>query len=290
MFLVDKGKSAVHRVKTALFKKSGRWDKHPLNVTPPKTDWQELDRQLVALSSSLPFVIRDFHVDPAKYADYRQKFWPGSLYAIGYKDKKIMEHFVSYTLLGVSKADKYIDVASENSPFPDLYRRIIGAETYSQDLSYPPGVSGYRIGSSADSMPIEAASVDKMSLHCAFEHFQNDVDTNFVREVSRTLRPGGKCVIVPLYMASRLLNIVDPILDASSVRFDDGAVVMGETNLGGLFERYYSPESLKRILIPGLGLVYEIYRVHVPESISAGASPALARVNYALCITRQPSA
>jgi len=63
MFLVEKGKSAVHRVKTALFKKSGRWDKHPLNVEPPKTDWQELDRQLVALTSQLPFTIRDFDCD-----------------------------------------------------------------------------------------------------------------------------------------------------------------------------------------------------------------------------------
>lgn len=287
MFLLDKGKSAVHRFRTILFKKSGRWDKHPLNVTPPETDWEEVDRKLVALASRLPFVIRDFEVDAGKYAEYKQKFWPGSLYAIGYKDKKIMEHFVSYSLLGVSKDDKYIDVASENSPFPGLYRRIVGAETYSQDLAYAPGVSGYKIGSSADAMPIEPASVDKMSLHCAFEHFQNDIDTNFMREASRTLRPGGKCVIIPLYMASRLLNIVDPVLDASSVRFDDGALVMGETNLGGLFERYYSPESLERILIPGIGLTYEIFRIKVPQAIRADASPALERVRYALSITKQ---
>lgn len=286
MFLTAKARSAVHRLRTRLFKARGRWARHPLNIKPPATDWGLIDRQLVALTAELPFAIQDFAVDEQAYLEFRQRFWPGALYAIGHKDKKIMEHFVSYTLLGLSREDKYIDVASENSPFPALYRRRLGAQAYSLDLSYPPGVRGYRIGSSADAMPIEAASVDKLSLHCAFEHFIHDIDGNFIREASRALRPGGRCVIVPLYLAEALLNIVDPVLDSSGVRFDRDALVMGETNLGGLFERYYSPASLRRILIPGIGLRYDLFRVIIPASIRAQATSSLERVRYALCMTK----
>jgi hypothetical protein len=286
MFLVEKGKSALHRVRTAIFKRTRTWAEHPLNIEPPETDWPHVDRELESLQRTLPFTLKEFNVDAEKYAEFKRRFWPGALYAVGYKDKKIMEHFVSYTLLGLSRGDRYVDVASENSPFPALYRRLIGAETYSQDLSYPSGVHGWMIGSSADNMPLESASVDKMSMQCSFEHFQNDVDRNFIRESARTLKPGGKCVIVPLYLASRLLNIADPVLDSSSVRFDEGALALGETNLGGLFERYYSPRSLDRILIPALGLSYEIFRVRIPESIRATAAPPLERVRYALCITK----
>ena len=286
MFLTAKAKSIVHRLHTGIFKALGRWDRHPLNVAPPDTDWDQIDRQLVALTAELPFVLRNFEVDAAAYAEFKLRFWPGYLYAIGYKDKKIMEHFVSYKLLGITSKDRYIDVASENSPFPALYRKLIGTQTYSQDLSYRPGIAGHRIGSSADAIPIAAESIDKLSLHCAFEHFTHDVDSNFVREAGRILRPGGKCVIVPLYMASTLLNIVDPLLDASGIRFDASALVMGETNLGGLFERHYSPASLKRILAPNIGLQYDLFRVKIPDSIRRAASPSLARVRYALCITK----
>ncbi|WP_425482769.1 hypothetical protein [Caldichromatium japonicum] len=38
------------------------------------------------------------------------------------------------------------------------------------------------------------------SLHCAFEMFAGDDDVLFVQEAARLLVPGGRVVILPLYM------------------------------------------------------------------------------------------
>ena len=106
-------------------------------------------------------------------------------------------------------------------------------------------------------------------------------------ELARVLKPKGRCLIVPLYVASTHLNIVDPVMDYQWIKFDAGSLVLAETNLGGLFERYYSAEALERIIISGLGLDYEVFRVKIPEIVSKNASPALDRVRYALRVTKQ---
>jgi SAM-dependent methyltransferase len=286
MIIGAKAASLMHRVKTHFYKSSEEWKNHPLNRPFPIDDWEQIDRDIVNLASRFHFTVTDFVVDDKDYFRFRKLFWPGNLYAVGYKDKKIIEHYLSYKLLELKSSDVYIDVASENSPFPAIFRRELGMKTYSQDLSYRPGVHGDIIGSSADQMPIEDESADKISLHCSFEHFCQDVDRNFVHELKRVLRPNGRCLIVPLYLKSSHLNIVDPVLDYQWIQFDSGATVLAETNLGGLFERYYSPESLERILIPGLGLRYEIFRIRIPEAIRRNASKGIDRVRYALRITK----
>ncbi|MCK9295294.1 MAG: class I SAM-dependent methyltransferase [Desulfobulbaceae bacterium] len=278
--------SMTHKVKTFFFKKTKTWKNHPFNKPFPIDKLEQIDSEIVSLVGKLPFTIQDYHVDDREYAEFKNKFWPGYFYAIGYKDKKIMEHFVSYKLLELQGSDIYIDVASENSPYPAIFRRNLGLKTYSQDLSYKSGVHADRIGSSADNMPIEKDSVDKISLHCAFEHFCHDIDTKFIYELKRVLRPNGCCVVVPLYMSLNHLNVVDPLLNYKSIKFDAGSMVIAETNLGGLFERYYSPSALERILIPNIGLEYKIFRVKIPKSIWQNASKGLDRVRYALCITK----
>lgn len=286
MFLIDKLKSIVYRARTSIFKITSQWQHHPLNVPEPVTNWEKIATELASLSLDMGFKLQNFEVNPDDYSEFKKKFWPGALYAVGYKDKKIMEHFLSFKLLSLSPGEVYIDVASENSPYPKIFSDKIGIKAYSQDISYPPGIFGHKIGSSADSMPIDPNSVDKISLHCAFEHFQEEIDTGFIREAARVLKPEGQCLIAPLYLASELLNIVDPILDYHSIQFDESALVIGETNLGGIFERYYSPHSLRRILLPGLGLNYEIFHINIPKSIMAAASPSLARVRYVLRISK----
>lgn len=283
--IVEKMKSVVHKVRTKIYTRSKHWKQHPLNVQQPLTDWADLHKGLEALSSKLNFKLVDFHIDPVAYAEFKKCFYPGAFYAVGYKDKKIMEHFIAKELLEFKAGDTYIDVASENSPFPDLFREKLGLDAYSQDLSYPAGASGHHIGSSADAIPLPDRSVDKMSLQCAFEHFQGDADSGFIKETERLLVPGGKCVIVPLYMSRFFLNIIDPVHGFKG-KYDKGASKIAEPDLGGEFERYYSVPSLKRILLPDLGLTYTIHRIVIPESIRKNATSHLDRVRYALEITK----
>lgn len=177
-----------------------------------------------------------------------------------------MEHFISYKLLNLVKGDYYIDIASENSPFPNMFRKI-GINAFSQDLKYPTGINKYKIGSSADELPIEDNSVEKISLQCAFEHFCENVDMNFIKELSRVLKPDGTCCIVPLYMASYHLNIVVPLHDYKMIKLDGEAQVFAEPNLGGIFEREYTPEKLRRrVIMKNIGLEYSLVLINISEN------------------------
>ena len=63
-----------------------------------------------------------------------------------------------------------------------------------------------------------------MTLHCSFEHFERDSDSRFVRECARVLRPGGKTVIIPLYLSNRRFIVTDPYhYTREAIPFDDGA-------------------------------------------------------------------
>ena len=125
----------------------------------------------------------------------------------------MIEHYISDKVLRLETNNIYVDVASENSPFPKMYRKKLGIMAYSQDITYKPGVRGFRdLVQAREKMPLKDESVDKISLHCAFEHFQGDIDRKFIQEVSRVLKKGGNGIIVPLYLGNEHLNIVDPLL------------------------------------------------------------------------------
>ena len=66
--------------------------------------------------------------------------------------EKSLEHFIALELLALKPGDVFIDVASEHSPLPDTARRLRGSWSYSQDIAYPTGVNGFRIGGNACSI------------------------------------------------------------------------------------------------------------------------------------------
>ena len=71
----------------------------------------------------------------------------------------------------------YIDIASKDSPTPEIYQNLYQCQVYRQDLAYPDGVYGNQIGSDATGMPIADKFCDKIALHCSFEHFERDSDS-----------------------------------------------------------------------------------------------------------------
>lgn len=295
--LLQKFDSIAYRMRAALYRRSAQWLSHPHNAEFPATDWRAVHQDLTAECARCGVPFEDMMVDKNDFVAFNRRFQlPAfSLYARGCREKKMMEHYIAFRLLNLKPGDRYIDVASENSPFPQLAREQLGLETYSQDLSYAPGFRGNRIGSSADRLPIDDNWVDGASLQCAFEHFQGDVDTNFIRELARVLKPGGRCVIVPLYMGQKALNIYDPILyaDWKDSQADTGAEIIAEIALGGHFERVYTPTTLKRVLIPHIGLKYRLYHIVGKEDVFPSIPPKaleqLSRVRYALLIEKSGS-
>src|SRR5205823_8461573 len=132
---------------------------------------------------------------------YPRFYAGGSSAGGGHREKKILEYFVSLTIVPIEQDDVVIDVASERSVFPELVRHLTGAVVFRQDLIYRVGIHEDRIGGSAASMPLPDGFATKLTLHNSFEHFEGNADTAFVREAWRVLRPGGAVCIVPLFLS-----------------------------------------------------------------------------------------
>jgi SAM-dependent methyltransferase len=121
--------------------------------------------------------------------------------------EKALEHFLSVVIAEPREGMTAVDVGSCRSVVPRILRRAHGVRCLEQDLSYPEGVEGDRVGGSADAMPLEDGSVDFMTLHCTFEHFEGGADKGFMKECGRVLRPGGRTVILPLYLNATHCNV-----------------------------------------------------------------------------------
>jgi len=209
MFIARKALVFIRRHKASAYSRSDAWKNHPLNIPEPAFNAEQIDKELKEIDICS---LKEFNVNSLEYSDFKNKIKFSPLYAMSCRDKKILEHFIAFKMLSLKSGDTYIDVGSQDSPFTKLLRRS-GIDAFSQDLEYKPGVHKWRIGSSADNIPMPDGSIDKMSMQCAFEHFNGGVDTGFIKELVRILRTGGKCCIVPLYLANIFLNYVDPTYD-----------------------------------------------------------------------------
>lgn len=181
--------------------------------------------------------------------------------------EKSLEHYLSLLLINPKSKMIGVDIGSCRSVLPTIGRRVYGVQYFEQDLAYPAGVHGDRIGSSADAIPLPDESVDFMTLHCTFEHFENNADVGFVKECARLLKKGGRAVILPLYMCDLFCNITGE-KDAAvqtKIAFDSAAdhyclIPEWENRFG----RHYSPEAfMERVWQPAItnGLHPCLYKI-----------------------------
>jgi hypothetical protein len=216
--------------------------------------------------------VTDWSLDPAEYrkffaqAGYRERhaaYYPTNIH------EKSLEHFIAQKLLGLSESDTYVDVASEHSPVPEIYGRLYGCSTYAQDLSYPPGLHGTRIGGSAAAMPVTAGFATKMALHCSFEHFEGTADAGFVRECARVLAPGGVAVVVPLYLNDVYAVQTNPVTSLlSPVPFEEDAIVCCDRKWKNRHARFYDARHLHKLLADNAaGLTCSVFRILNPDAV-----------------------
>jgi len=191
-------------------------------------------------------------------------------YYAGRVTEKILEHFVSLRLLEVGPADVFVDVASEGSPLPEIARRLHGATAYAQDIMYPPGIADGRIGGDACAMPVPDGFATKVALTCSLEHFEGDGDTRLFLELGRVLAPGGRVVVVPLYMYVHPAVQTDPCYSVSAdVPFDRGATVFCAKGWANRHGRFYSATSLlERIVEPARrSFDFTVHRIADPSAV-----------------------
>lgn len=215
-------------------------------------DEGRLDEITVKLRKS-GISVRDFFVDVDDYNEYVANAGYRDAYRDYYCDnrpEKTLEHYLAFKALGLSAKDCFIDVASEHSPMAQIYGTLSGAECYTQDIQYQPGIVGNRIGGDACAMPVADGFATAAALTCSLEHFEADADIRLFDEMSRILKPGGKLVVAPLYMSTVDATQTDPLYSAATdIPFDKGCVVYCKEGWGNRHGRFYSPKSLTKRLI-----------------------------------------
>jgi SAM-dependent methyltransferase len=274
------------------------WELAYRRLAAPKSRAEmAIDEEVVlrALEASpIPVERRSFDVaayrrwlERADYAAHAPGYYTHNL------PEKSLEHYATATLLGLERGAgdgsdreaaaggqsveernhssmrplRLIDIAAQSPVAADLFARMYGVEAYVQDLDFADGVRGREIGGDAAAMPVGDDFADAMTLHCSFEHFEGDADSRFIGEVARVLRPGGRCVIAPLYLFQYHATLTNPILSAplartarrirvdeerhrardlepARVRFDVGAIVHASKSWRNRHGRFYSVEQL----------------------------------------------
>lgn len=221
-------------------------------------------------------------IQKAAYREKHPQYYPENL------AEKAFEHLVAAELLQLRAGEVYLDVASQNGVAAEIYGRLFGVETFLQDLSFPPGLHGRRAGGDAGAIPLPDSSVDALALHCSFEHFEGESDRRFIREAARLLRPGGRGVIVPLYLCQEYCILTDPLAVAAgggAPPREPGARLHASRTFGNRHGRFYSPARLiERVWNERGPLEMEIVAIEnfreVDPSIYA---------RYALLLRRPPS-
>ncbi|MEJ2242393.1 MAG: methyltransferase domain-containing protein [Candidatus Bathyarchaeota archaeon] len=162
---------------------------------------------------------------------------------------KTLEHYIAAKLLNLNKDDIFMDIACAHSPAAKIYQKLFQCRVYQQDLEFPEGIHGNIIGGNASDLPLENESVTKISLHCSFEHFEQNSDVEFIKEANRVLCKGGKLCIVPLYLATEYLIQTDPsAVPYGGISYEDNAILYCSKGWGWRHGRFYSvPQLIKRI-------------------------------------------
>lgn len=254
----------------------------PARLGPPSTGEDEADRLALELRA-LGVPVIDWFVDAADVAAYIQQAGYATRYADYYPGSRIekaLEHYVAARLLSFSPGQRYLDVASEGSAAPAIYEELFSVESWRQDLAYPRGVHGRTVGSDAARMPLPDEFVDRIGLHCSFEHFEGDADVRFVSEAERVLRPGGTVCIVPLYFAEPYSVMTDPaIAVAQRVPFERDALVCCVSGWGNRYGRMYDADHLvDRVLSRTRQLCPTVYRLRGGEKVDPSCYARMALV------------
>ncbi|MEP6498182.1 class I SAM-dependent methyltransferase [Microcoleus vaginatus] len=209
----------------------------------------EVVAAIVKIAEPEGIYFQPYEVDIAAYkeyfnrAEYLTKY---SDYYPGNQVEKSLEHYLGLCLLNLNEKDIFVDLASENSPIPEIYHRLTEATAFSQDIMYPPGINGNQIGGDACSMPVADGFASKAALTCSLEHFEGDADTRLFVELSRVLKPGGILFVCPFYIYTEAATQTDPQVSlASRVNFDEETTIYCAQGWGNRHARFYSPRSFK---------------------------------------------
>lgn len=186
--------------------------KAPPHRPPNSEHLREIEQRLQDTGIS----VRSLDVSPEEFQAFKKQFpFPERYFASSdaLREEKLLEHFIAYKLCDLESAIhqknagtvnvgfRYVDVAGGGSRWAEMLREK-GLQAFAIDLKIAPvykNVDYYR-QLDAKATDFADSSVSAMSLQCAYEMFIRDDDVLLIDEINRVLKPGGKVVVVPLYM------------------------------------------------------------------------------------------
>lgn len=181
------------------------------------------------------FSISDTEIDEADFDRYLEKVDYEGRYPTYYKHfsdhflkvgrpaekvkKKLFEQYIAAFLSNPGPGQRTIDVAAAFGPYSHILKTVYGVETaYHQDLNsfdterFPYLGDGEveLVRGNAIDIPVEDNSIDYMYLLNSWEHFQAPSDVGLLLEAQRSLKPGGKLLIIPIKGAAQAFVRTDP--------------------------------------------------------------------------------
>ncbi|NCC34007.1 MAG: methyltransferase domain-containing protein, partial [Chloroflexia bacterium] len=199
--------------------------------------------------------------------------------ASGVWDEKLLEHWIAGELLQLDQwapNDIYVDMAACSSPRAQALRERLGLEAFAIDLA-PVGQAyadlPYYRSENATRTSFADGEVRGASLQCAFEMFQGQDDQRLIDELARILRPGGKVVILPLYMHTHYCAYSTPEYYGQGHSDPEAKEYILMDFYGAPSSRKYDGQRLKeRVLDPILkaGLRYRLLALRNKAELGEG--------------------
>lgn len=244
-----------------------RFQHAPRYANPTPAELATIERDL----HDLGIRIDDFAPPLAQFEQFQTEEWFPPNYhggrASGVWDEKLLEHWIAGERLGLAEFgadDVYVDVAAASSPWAKTLRERRGLQAFAIDLA--PVAEAYRDlpyyrTENATQTGFADCSVRGVSLHCAYEMFMRDDDTRLIGELARILKPGGKAVILPLYMHTHYCAYATPEYFGKGYSDPTAKEYVRLDSLGIPSSRKYDTRTLKvRVLDPieRLGMHYQL--------------------------------
>lgn len=169
--------------------------------------FEPLDR----IKSCCDLIVDRLDFDKARYEQWVLSFFPEWKRRYGHiLNKKIIELFVTYQILDLQEEDEYMDAAGGINTYADRIKckkRYLQGITVSSELKSALGNEIDYIQGDAATIDLPDESLTKISSHHSFEHFQSNSDSDFINEVQRLLKIGGKCCIIPIFIADKYVEV-----------------------------------------------------------------------------------
>ena len=199
------------RMRSLKWRLLGANEYHP----PSSAQLQEIEGGLIRAG----FDVDDYFIDQTAFSRFiDDRDFPSSYYAYSSSEvrtEKLLEHFIAWDLLDLESfgfEDLYLDIAAYASPWVKILREQGEVDAVAIDLGIGDAFADLPFYQEQDATRTSFTdqSVRGVSLQCAFEMFEGDSDVELIRELGRILRPGGKAVILPLYMHVEYCSYATP--------------------------------------------------------------------------------